>query len=72
MIIKIIVLGLVGIFVYRLFGGKIPTLFKSADEKKLDNDTLIECSTCKTFVTHKESIKAGEKSFCCIECKNNN
>ena len=71
MIIKIIIFGLIGIFIYKLIGGKFPRLIKSADEKKLDNDTLVECKNCHTFVTQKESIKIGENSFCSLECKNN-
>jgi len=72
MIIKIIIFGLIGIFIYKLFGGKFPSLLRSADEKKLDNDTLVECVTCHTFVTQKESIKVGENCFCSLECKTKN
>ena len=57
-----------GLFIYKLLGGKLPTIGKSADEKKLDDDTLIECEKCSTYVTVKESIIVNGKHYCSKEC----
>jgi len=57
-----------GLFIYKLLGGKLPTIGKSADEKKLDDDTLVECKKCSTYVTVKESIIVNGKHYCSKEC----
>jgi len=57
-----------GLFIYKLLGGKLPTIGKSADEKKLDDDTLVECEKCSTYVTVKESIIVSGKHYCSKEC----
>jgi len=57
-----------GLFIYKLLGGKLPTIGKSADEKKLDDDTLVECEKCSTYVTVKESIIVNGKHYCSKEC----
>ena len=69
MILKLLIFAAVGLFIYKFFGGKLPTLGrKSPHEKKLDEDTLVECETCHTYVTVKESIIAGGKYYCSQEC----
>lgn len=68
MILKLIIFALAGLFIYKLFGGKLPTFGKSPHEKKLDDDTLVECAKCQTYVTVKESIIVGGKYYCSTEC----
>jgi len=58
-----------GLFIYKLLGGKLPTIGKSEDEKKLDEDTLVECEKCSTYVTVKESFIVQGKYYCSKECK---
>jgi len=72
MILKLIIFALAGIFIYKLLGGKIPTVPKpkSREQKKLDEDTLVECSKCGTYVTMKECIVIHGKYYC-DECAKN-
>lgn len=68
MILKLLIFVIVALLVYRFFGGKLPKIGKSAHEKKLDDDTLVECTTCQTYVTVKESIVVRGKYYCSPEC----
>ncbi len=66
---KLIIFGIIAVAIYRAFGGKVPIIDsakKSSEE--IDEDTLVECETCGTFVTVKESIKIGKKYYCSKEC----
>ena len=68
MILKLIIFAVAAYFIYKLFGGKTPTLGgKSKADKKLDADTLVECEKCHTYVTVKESVLISGK-FYCDEC----
>jgi len=71
MILKLIIFAVAAYFVYKFFGGKTPTLGtkKNKVDKKLDEDTLVECSKCHTYVTVKESVLINGK-FYCDECAN--
>jgi uncharacterized protein len=68
MILKLIIFAIVGILIYKFLGGKFPKFGKSPHEKKLDDDTLVECAKCHTYVTVKESIVVGGKYYCSREC----
>jgi len=67
-ILKLLIFAIAGVMIYRFFGGKLPSIGKSADEKKLDEDTLVECEKCSTYVTVKESIIVNGKYYCSKEC----
>ena len=65
MILKLIIFAVAGFFIYKFFGGKLPTIGrKTKAEKKLDEDTLVECEKCSTYVTVKESILINGKYYC--------
>ncbi len=68
MILKLIIFAAAGLLIYKFFGGKLPNIIKSSSEKKLDEDTLVECEKCSTFVTVKESILFSGKYYCSDEC----
>lgn len=68
MILRLILLLLFLFFLYRLFGGKMPSLRKSKEEKRIEENTLVECNTCHTFVTVKESFISNGKYYCSKEC----
>ena len=68
MILKLLIFAMVGVLIYRFFGGKLPSIGKSASEKKLDDDTLVECEKCSTYVTVKESIIVHGTYYCSKEC----
>ena len=67
MIFKFIVLAAIGIFVYKLFGGQLPSLRKkqmAPKAKKQDSDTLVECSKCGTYVSVEETTLIHGKYYC--------
>jgi len=68
MILKLLIFAIAGVLIYKFFGGKFPTFGKSSYEKKLDEDTLVECEKCSTYVTVKESIIINNRYYCCDEC----
>ncbi|MCW8821981.1 MAG: PP0621 family protein [Sulfurovum sp.] len=68
MILKLLIFAIVAVLIYKFFGGKLPTIGKTPHEKKLDDDTLVECTTCHTYVTVKESIIVSGKYYCSREC----
>jgi len=72
-ILKLIIFGAAAYFIYKFFGGQLPTIGgksagktgkKSKEEKKLDEDTLVECSKCGTYITVKESTLISGKYYC--------
>ncbi|MEA1953784.1 MAG: PP0621 family protein [Campylobacterota bacterium] len=64
MILKLIIFAIAGILIYKFFGGRFPKIGRSSEEKKLDQDTLVECKKCGTFVTVKESIIVKGQYYC--------
>jgi preprotein translocase subunit SecG len=48
-------------------GGRQP-LSKKRENDENDADTMVECASCKTFVSVGNAIKKGERYFCCTEC----
>lgn len=68
MILKLLIFAIAGVLIYKFFGGKLPSINKNASEKKLDEDTLMECEKCGTYVTVKESIIVSGKYYCAPEC----
>ena len=70
MILKLIVFAAIGIFIYKLMGGKLPTVSqknskpKKTKTKEPDGDTLVECSKCGTYVSTKEAILINGKYYC--------
>jgi len=68
MILKLIIFAIAGVMIYKFLGGKLPTINKSSEAKKLDEDTLVECEKCGTYVTVKESIVMHGKFYCSKEC----
>jgi len=67
-ILKLLIFAIAGVLIYKFFGGKLPSISKNASEKKLDEDTLVECKKCGTYVTVKESIIVHGKYYCSKEC----
>jgi len=76
MLLKLILFGVIFYAVYKLMGGKLPqvgsrkkdTIPKEEDRKKIEEDTLVECEKCGTYVTYKESIIVKGKIYCSKEC----
>ena len=71
MIFKILTLGLVIFFVYIVFFkksrvGNNSSVDKSSTDSSIDE--LMECPTCKTFVSKDEAILSNGKYYCSQEC----
>jgi late competence protein required for DNA uptake (superfamily II DNA/RNA helicase) len=81
MILKLILLAFIGLMLYKLAGGTLPALKKrpprdvkktKRDEtKRLDENTLVECVQCGTYVTIKESVLIRGEYYCeeCVESR---
>jgi len=67
-ILKLIIFAIVGLLLYKILGGNFLQIKRRSDEKKLDEDTLVECNRCKTYVTLKESLIVDGKYYCSKEC----
>jgi uncharacterized protein len=70
MILKLIILAVVGYYVYKFFGGKLPS-FGSRNNSSKDIDTMVECESCGTFISSSEAFIIKGKYYC-DECANNN
>lgn len=77
MLLKLILFGVIFYAVYKLMGGKLPeigsrkkkdTIPRNEDKKKIEEDTLVECEKCGTYVTYKESIIIKGHTYCSKEC----
>ena len=69
MLLKLIIVAVIAVAVYRAFGGKVPILDKKeTKQKELDADTLVECASCGTYVTLKDAIIVKKKYYCSKEC----
>ncbi len=69
MILKLILIGIVLVAIYRFLGGStsLPSS-KNKEKDTEDADTLEECPTCGVFVTRKESIHIKGKYYCSKKC----
>ncbi|SFV70639.1 hypothetical protein MNB_SV-3-429 [hydrothermal vent metagenome] len=68
MILKLLIFAIIGVWIYKLLGGKLPTVGKTPQEKSIEEDTLVECEKCGTYVTVKESMIVQGKYYCSKEC----
>jgi len=69
MILKIILAIVAITLIYKFLGGRFPQI-RSKDKplKQIEEDTLVECEACGTFVTLKESITTKGKTYCSSSC----
>ena len=68
MILKLILLGIVLVAVYRFMGGSLSLSSPKKQTEEADTDALEECQTCGIYVTRKESIIVKGKYYCSKEC----
>jgi len=70
--LKLIILGAVLYGLYRLAGGrvKLPEFSKKSEPPKEpeDEETLVECHHCATYVVKKEAIFYKGHYYCSREC----
>ncbi|MFK5976274.1 MAG: PP0621 family protein [Sulfurovum sp.] len=68
MIFKLIILAVVGFVIYKLLGGKFPQITNNNQDRENYDEALIECTTCYTYATEKDSIISHGKYYCSKEC----
>jgi uncharacterized protein len=75
MFLKLLMIGAVLYALYRFAGGKLlprkgegraPTKKKKPTEE--DEETLVECATCSTYVVKREAIHYRGRYYCSREC----
>ena len=71
MVLKIVAVVIVAFLVYILFFKKNreKELFAKKNEKITDE--MMECPTCKTYVSQKEALLSNGKFYCSKECLEN-
>ncbi|WP_418187372.1 PP0621 family protein [Aliarcobacter lanthieri] len=67
MLAKLLGLIIVGFLIYIIFFKKSRKYDIKKDDK-LISDEMVECPTCKTFVSQKEAIVSNGKFYCSKDC----
>lgn len=72
MIFKILAILIVLFLVYLIFfkKGREKNIVESKKNEKI-SDEMVECPTCKTYVSQNEAILSNGKFYCSQECLNN-
>lgn len=73
MLLKLIVVGAILYGLYRLAGGRIlpekrEKVSKDSAMEEEDENTLVECHGCSTYVIKKEALFYKGKYYCSREC----
>jgi len=64
MLLKILLLTFIGFLIYIIF------FKKSRKNNEQISDLMVECPSCKTFVSQKEAIVSNGKFYCSKDCLN--
>ncbi len=70
MLMKILLLAVVifGIYYFFIKQKPIKNIKKETPKKDIDEDIMVECTKCKTYVSNKEAIIKNGKYYCSKEC----
>ena len=70
MLLKIALFAVVIFLIYMFFfkNSRKEDIQKSASKKVLEGESMVECQTCSTFISHKEAIIKDGLFFCSKEC----
>lgn len=70
--LKLLIIGGILYALYRFAGGRIlperKETARNGDEELEEEETLVECSKCSTYVVKKEAIFYRGKYYCSAEC----
>ena len=66
--VKLILLVAIIYAIYHFFIKPKPIKEKKKSEKQKDEDIMVECAKCKTYVSSKEAIIKNGKYYCSKEC----
>ncbi|QKF59365.1 PP0621 family protein [Aliarcobacter lanthieri] len=67
MLLKFLGLIIIGFLIYIIFFKKSRKNNLKKDDK-LISDEMVECPTCKTFVSQKEAIVSNGRFYCSKDC----
>lgn len=68
MILKILAIGLVLFLVYIVLFKKDREKSVKKDIKEKNEEIMVECPTCSTFISKEEAILSNGRYFCSKEC----
>ncbi len=74
MFLKLLALGVILYALYRLAGGRLlPRKENESTESRNealeeDEETLVECARCSTYVVKREAIRYRGRYYCSREC----
>ena len=71
MLLKLLlILGVIAAVYFLFFKKNTPlTKERQAKKKESDDETMVECSVCSTYITTDEAIVASGKFYCSTECR---
>lgn len=67
MVLKVLAIGVVLFLIYILFFKKNRENSVKREDDKIE-DIMVECPTCKTYVSKKEAILSNGQYYCSKEC----
>ena len=75
MLFKLLIFIIGAVFIYRLFGGKVPYLDKEKNPKEQKKEhefgkieATSECATCGTYMTEDDALIYQKKAYCSTKC----
>ncbi|MDD2887913.1 MAG: PP0621 family protein [Aliarcobacter sp.] len=71
MVLKIVAVIIMAFLVYILFFKRNREREMFAKKNEKITDEMVECPTCKTYVSQKEAIVSNGKFYCSQECLEN-
>lgn len=71
MVLKIVAVIIMAFLVYILFFKRNREREMFAKKNEKITDVMVECPTCKTYVSQKEAIVSNGKFYCSQECLEN-
>jgi len=71
--LKVLILIIGAVALYRVFGGKVPFLDKEEKPKEEGHEfgkieTTSACATCGTYMTEDDALIYQKKAYCSSEC----
>lgn len=71
MVLKIVAVIIMAFLVYIVFFKRNREREMFAKKNEKITDVMVECPTCKTYVSQKEAIASNGKFYCSKECLEN-
>ncbi len=71
MVLKIVAVIIMAFLVYVLFFKRNREREMFAKKNEKITDVMVECPTCKTYVSQKEAIVSNGRFYCSQECLEN-